>query len=1546
LEDRCLPSSGTPIQFPMPTVASIGAVLYNGVSGQFDKTITITNNSPTQTIYPFLEGQDTRWDLPKYAGTGAFDPYDPSTQEYRGYIGYASAGKNNAGLPPNSSITITVPLVFWDSGRLNFSTDGADQFQTRGGAPPNAPGAPFYYLDNNTQAGFFGSIDGTNPTKLTFTPIYNSFLNGVPTVTTWKSPVASGLFKNGQTYLVTGNGLPDGETITIDSSHPDYVVLPTPGPSKGVQQYFFTITSNPLISPTTRFIQNGFTLTTGSSATKNGLVMWYHALLPQAPNNDAPFQLTEVTFRGTFYDNNINKGTGFQYFFDSKVFDGIKVDSADYDISFVDTINMPVAMEASNVSIPNTNSQAPFGWVGSGQSLEDFQKALAAFTSTNTGGSNANFVGTYFGGKGFPSYLIMDPSNPDLKLPAGQNLYLATAAGAKGVADIKYYMTFSDGSAINQPRYALTSGGNGPSQLVIGGDPAHPSTGQFLGLNTSTMANQFALKNLIAPNIARGFAYVVTYNGNQLAGNVLGMYLDNKQNIIGVKLDRSVPADAGKQVYTFKLSLKDYAAGGIAGLWYSWAKYYVDHVTSTPPPGALMGTITGNILRLNKPASGLVPGMTVTATGLPTGCVILDISSDQQTIKLSEVATGSPTSFNFAKPAFNSIVGFDPVNTPLVNLDFTKATAAQQAYALSFASTVYVVMSAWSVSVKPGTSNGWDALLVNVIGGNLGKNYLPYANTDVVVTLTNMSKSVLRGVPDYTSPLYSDPSKWYPDPALPEGGVTGLTYNVYNLNPFVWFIHNKLGLTAYAFALDDDVGNVEGGGANHIDISVGGLNGLKNKDPYSPLSQWGVVTTQVPTAQVRSSVIGGMTTPKIVYQIAQFDYPHNTAGTLVNGPGMQMGATVQFTQINNNLAASKIILSNPLMSSSTNSTYSFFGSLVFTGTVLAPGQSGNTIILDSTDAYGTLQKLGPLQNIQVTGEGIAANKTVTIKLLSKDSITGVVTIQLSNSLDPTLVSQLGGFYAYTFGSPVIPLIRDPGFEWANVQGLTGNYNHGAQLSQNTKDWTFTDTTGFAGIAANGSVFGNPPAPQGVQVGFIQKNSSMSQTVTLAKGTYILTLDAAQRMGQQNAQSLNVMVDGMSVGIIKPTGTSFEKLSITFTVSAGKHTIKFVGTQTSDSTVFIDEVACSLQLPRSSPPPPSRSFVAAADSGSMVNVYDSATGTLRFSFLAFDPSFTGGVNVAVGDINGDGVPDIIVAAGAGMASEIKVIDGTKLSVVDSHGVIDNAALLANFDAYDPHFLGGVYVAFGLNGNLPEIITGAGASGGPHVKVIDASKLNQLQANGEIADSALVAQFYAYSPLFDGGVRVAAADLNGDGVLDIITAAGPGGGPEVKAIDGTKLHDLDNSSVPVASALLGQFYAYDSAFNGGVFVATSMIDAHPVIVTGAGAGSMGPQVKVIDATLLDMLDNNSEPTGEALRGAFFAYDPSFPGGVSVAAFDFTGDGVADIATGPGPGSTQPLKVVDGTKLNDLQPNMEIADSGLLDSVFAFGTSFANGIFVGGS
>ena len=62
-------------------------------------------------------------------------------------------------------------------------------------------------------------------------------------------------------------------------------------------------------------------------------------------------------------------------------------------------------------------------------------------------------------------------------------------------------------------------------------------------------------------------------------------------------------------------------------------------------------------------------------------------------------------------------------------------------------------------------------------------------------------------------------------------------------------------------------------------------------------------------------------------------------------------------------------------------------------------------------------------------------------------------------------------------------------------------------------------------------------------------------------------------------------------------------------------------------------------------------------------------------------------------------------------------------------------------------------------------------------------------------------------------MAAADLTGDGVAEIITGAGPGGGPHVRAF----------SLAGGASTEVASFFAYDPAFTGGVTVAAAISTA---------------------------------------------------------------------------------------------------------------------------
>jgi hypothetical protein len=55
---------------------------------------------------------------------------------------------------------------------------------------------------------------------------------------------------------------------------------------------------------------------------------------------------------------------------------------------------------------------------------------------------------------------------------------------------------------------------------------------------------------------------------------------------------------------------------------------------------------------------------------------------------------------------------------------------------------------------------------------------------------------------------------------------------------------------------------------------------------------------------------------------------------------------------------------------------------------------------------------------------------------------------------------------------------------------------------------------------------------------------------------------------------------------------------------------------------------------------------------------------RLSFFAFDPSFTGGVSVALGKVNGSAVPDVVVGAGRGVAPRSRSSTASNCSPVRS------------------------------------------------------------------------------------------------------------------------------------------------------------------------------------------------------------------------------------------------------------------------------------------
>jgi subtilisin family serine protease len=191
----------------------------------------------------------------------------------------------------------------------------------------------------------------------------------------------------------------------------------------------------------------------------------------------------------------------------------------------------------------------------------------------------------------------------------------------------------------------------------------------------------------------------------------------------------------------------------------------------------------------------------------------------------------------------------------------------------------------------------------------------------------------------------------------------------------------------------------------------------------------------------------------------------------------------------------------------------------------------------------------------------------------------------------------------------------------------------------------------------------------------------------------------------------------------------------------------------------------------------------SNNSSQIKITDK-NGKMDNKFIAYGDKFLGGVNVAAGDVDGDSRDEIITGPSSGGGPHIKIFDA-------------QGNLKGQFFAYDKNFRGGVNVAVGniiggIRSSQKEIIVAPRKGGGPHIKIFNSNGL-------------IISQFFAYNKKFKGGVNIASADFNYDGLDEILTGAGPGGTPHVI------IFNKDG-------VLIDSFYAFDEKFNGGVNIST--------------------------------------------------------------------------------------------------------------------------------
>ncbi len=240
----------------------------------------------------------------------------------------------------------------------------------------------------------------------------------------------------------------------------------------------------------------------------------------------------------------------------------------------------------------------------------------------------------------------------------------------------------------------------------------------------------------------------------------------------------------------------------------------------------------------------------------------------------------------------------------------------------------------------------------------------------------------------------------------------------------------------------------------------------------------------------------------------------------------------------------------------------------------------------------------------------------------------------------------------------------------------------------------------------------------------------------------------------------------------------------------------------------------------------------------VKIYDKSTKELIRKFLAYNESFMGGVRVASGDLDGDGIDEIITGAGPGGAPHVRVFDNL------------GNVIYGKLFPFGENLKTGADVATGdIDGDgRDEIVASQGPGNEPKVAIIN--------ENGKTEN-----EFLAYNKNFKGGVRVATGDIDRDSEDEIITGAGPGGGPHVRIFEADgKPRGID-------------FFPFSPSFRGGVDVSSIDYDQDgkdEIIMTQASGGQAWVKI----------YRYNDEKT---VYANFLAYPEYFEGGTYVSGLE---------------------------------------------------------------
>ncbi|MBI3956493.1 MAG: fibronectin type III domain-containing protein [Candidatus Kerfeldbacteria bacterium] len=316
-----------------------------------------------------------------------------------------------------------------------------------------------------------------------------------------------------------------------------------------------------------------------------------------------------------------------------------------------------------------------------------------------------------------------------------------------------------------------------------------------------------------------------------------------------------------------------------------------------------------------------------------------------------------------------------------------------------------------------------------------------------------------------------------------------------------------------------------------------------------------------------------------------------------------------------------------------------------------------------------------------------------------------------------------------------------------------------------------------------------------------------------------------------------------------------------------------------------------------PQPTELLFAPAKNAAPLVKRYR-ADGRLLSQFSPYAKSFRGGVTVSSGDFNGDGQTEIVTGTGANSSPDVRIVsrDGrilgqfTAFSRTGRTGASVVGADL-NGDGQDEVVVAPLTGVVSLRafrytsrtrrfGLLTQTLAVPGAArGGLHLAAADfdgdgrdeivvtpaASDLPRVSIfryNEQTNTLVQTRQFLALPSSFRSGLSVAAGDVTGDGVPEIIIGAGPDRDPVVRFFSAN-------------GRRLWGFLAYNTRFRGGVVVGAVQADSDTAleVVTGPWSDNV---------STTNIRNVSLSPGGQSILRRVTPYSRTFRNGVRIGGF----------------------------------------------------------------